>query len=186
MTPMTRAFLVVFAGLLTAVGTAAAQSKVIPGESKTVTATVEAVDQGTRTVTLKLADGTYETIVAPASVERFNAIKVGDRMTARYYDNVVLRLKRPGEKDVDTAKDAITKTPGVSPGATAATQRTITATITAIDLKVPSISFSGPNNWKYSQRVEDVNALKQVKVGDKIDITWTEALMVGFTTEPKK
>src|SRR4029453_18999359 len=185
MTPMTRAFLVVFAGLLAAVGTAAAQTKVIPGESKTVTATVEAVDQGTRTVTLKRADGTYETIVAPPSVERFNAIKVGDTMTARYYDNVVLRLKRPGEKDVDTAKDAITKTPGTSPGATAATQRTITATITAIDMKVPSITFSGPNNWKYSSRVEDVNMLKQVKVGDKLDITWTEALLVGFTPAKK-
>ena len=46
MTPMTRASLVVFAGLLTAVGTAAAQTKVIEGESQTVTATVEAVDQG--------------------------------------------------------------------------------------------------------------------------------------------
>lgn len=186
MTPMTRASLVVFASLLTAVGTAAAQTKVIEGESQTVTATVEAVDQGTRTVTLKLADGTYETIVAPASVQRFDAIKVGDTLTARYYDNIVLRVKKPGEKDVDTAKDAITKTPGTSPGATAAVQRTITATIAAIDMAVPSITLIGPNNWKYSSRVQDINALKQVKVGDKLDITWTEALMVGFTTEPKK
>ena len=186
MTSMTRASLVVFAGLLAAVGTAAAQTKVIPGESHTATATVEAVDQGTRTVTLKLADGTYETIVAPASVQRFDAIKVGDTLTARYYDHIVLRVKKPGEKDVDTAKDAITKTPGTSPGATAATQRVITATITAIDMKIPSITFTGPNNWKYSSRVQDVEMLKQVKVGDKLDITWTEALMVGFTTEPKK
>ena len=170
---------VVFAGV------AGAQSKVIPGQSETVNATVESVDHATRTVTLKLADGTYESIVAPASVERFDAIKVGDTLTARYYDNIVVRVKRPGEKDVDTAKEALTKTPGASPGATAATQRTITATITAIDMTVPSITLVGPNNWKYSSRVEDVNALKTVKVGDKLDITWTEALLIGFTHAKK-
>jgi hypothetical protein len=171
----------VLAGLHAMDGAAAAQTKVIPGESETVTATVEAVDHATRTVTLKLADGTYETIVAPASVERFNAIKVGDTLTARYYDNIILRVKKPGEKDVNTAEEALTKTPGASPGVTAATQRTITATIAAIDMKAPSITLVGPNNWKYSSRVKDVEMLKQVKVGDKLDITWTEALLVGFT-----
>ena len=185
MTRMTCALIVVLAWLLPAAGIAAAQTKVIPGEMETVTATVEAVDTGTRTLTLKLADGTYETIVAPASVERFDAIKVGDTLTARYYDNIVLRVKKPGEKDVDTSTAALTKTPGTAPGATAAAQRTITATITAIDMKIPSITFTGPNNWKYSSKVQDINALKQVKVGDKIDITWTEALLVGFTQAKK-
>jgi hypothetical protein len=182
---MIGAFFVVLAGLLAVAGLAEAQVKVIPGEMETVTATVEAVDQTTRTLSLKLADGTYETIVAPASVQRFDAIKVGDTLTATYYDNIVLRVKKPGEKDVDAASEAMTKTPGMAPGATAAKQRTITATITAIDMKVPSITFSGPNNWKYSSRVQDLNALKQVKVGDKIDITWTEALLVGFTPTKK-
>ena len=178
-------FFVVLVGIIAMGGRLAAQVKVIPGEMETVTATVEAVDHATRTVSLKLADGTYETIVAPASVERFDAIKVGDTLTARYYDNIVVRVQKPGEKAVNTAAEAVTKTPGAAPSATAAKQRTITATITAIDLKVPSITLTGPNNWKYSSRVEDVNALKSVKVGDKLDITWTEALLVGFTPAKK-
>jgi hypothetical protein len=181
----TFAFSVALVWSALSVGTAVAQVKVIPGESETVTATVEAVDHATRTLSLKLADGTYETIVAPASVERFDAIKVGDTLTARYYDNIILRVKKPGEKDVDTGGEALTKTPGSSPGATAARQRTITATITAIDMKVPSITLTGPNNWKYSSRVQDVKALQSVKVGDKLDITWTEALLVGFTHAKK-
>jgi hypothetical protein len=174
-----------FAWYVAAAGIAVAQTKVVTGETTTVTATVEAIEQSTRTLTLKLDDGSYETIVAPASVERFDAIKVGDTLTARYYDNIVLRVKRPGEKDVDTAGDAVTRTAGKMPGGTAATQRTITATITAIDWKVPSITFSGPNNWKYTSKVEDTAALKTVKVGDKLDITWTEALLVGFTQAKK-
>jgi hypothetical protein len=178
-------FSVALVSIAVSFGTAAAQVKVIPGESETVTATVEAVDHATRTVSLKLADGTFETIVAPATVERFDAIKVGDTLTARYYDNIILRVKKPGEKDVDTGGEALTKSPGASPGATAARQRTITATITAIDMSVPSITLTGPNNWKYSSRVQDVAALKTVKVGDKLDITWTEALLVGFTHQKK-
>jgi hypothetical protein len=78
----------------------------------------------------------------------------------------------------------VTKGVGARPGATAAMQRTITATITQIDPAVPSITFSGPNGWTYSSRVEDPKALAKVKVGDKVDITWTYALLMSF--EPAK
>jgi hypothetical protein len=46
--------------------------------------------------------------------------------------------------------------------------------------KVPSITFTGPNGWKYSSRVEDRKALVKVKVGDTLDITWTEAMILSL------
>jgi hypothetical protein len=64
-------------------------------------------------------------------------------------------------------------------------QRTITAKITAIDPKVPSISFTGPNGWNYSTRVQDKAALAKVKEGDRVDITWTAAAVVAFGEPPK-
>jgi hypothetical protein len=48
----------------------------------------------------------------------------------------------------------------------------LTATIDAIDKSAPSITFIGPNGWKYSRRVVDPSILDKVKVGDKVDITW--------------
>src|SRR3982751_597623 len=98
---------------------------------------------------------------------------------ARYYENVVLTVKRPGEAAVDTSKAAVTRAANKAAG-TAAHQRVITATITQIDMKVPSITFTGPNNWKYSSKVEDKAALAKVKVGDKVDIVWTEAVMISL------
>ena len=174
-----------FAGIITALllplGSAMqAQTKTLPGEMVTVTATVEAVNASTRTITLKSPKGVYADVVVPDTVTKFSEIKVGDKITAKYDDNIVLRLKRPGEAAVDSIDDGVTKATGVKPGATAATQRTITATITEIDRKAPSITFSGPNNWKYSSRVEDKKALAKVNVGDKVDITWTDALLVSF------
>jgi hypothetical protein len=157
-----------------------AQTKTVTGDTATITATVEAIDASTRTVTLKGPKGNYVDVVVPDTVTRFPEIKVGDKITARYYENLVLRLKQPGEKDVDSDAASVTKASGTKPGATASTQRTITATITEIDPKVPSITFTGPHNWKYSSKVEDKKALAKVKVGDKVDITWTDALLVSF------
>ena len=112
---------------------------------------------------------------------RFSEIKVGDTITAKYLRQ---RRRAPearrrevggqcgGRGDEEERSE--------EPGATGATQHTITATITEIDPKVPSITFFGPNNWTYSSRVEDKKALATVKVGDKVDITWTAAMLVSF------
>jgi hypothetical protein len=159
-------------------GGAWAQTKTITGEVKATKATVEAIESSTRTLTLKKEDGTYVTTVVPAGEKRFDALKVGDTINARYYENIVLRVKPAGEADVNTASAA--KTAGGTLASTNAKQRTITATITAIDPSLPSITFSGPNGWKYSSKVEDKKALEKVKVGDKVDITWTEALLVSL------
>ena len=155
-------------------------SKTLTGETQVVTATVEAIAPATREVTLKKPDGTYAVVTAPPEMKRFNELKVGDKVTVRYYENIVVRLKAPGEKDVDSSSGGTTRGTGDKPGATVAEQRTITATITQLDPKVPSITFTGPNGWSYSSRVEDKVALSKVKVGDKVDITWTAAALVSI------
>jgi Cu/Ag efflux protein CusF len=162
-----------------------AQTKTIPGDLVTVTATVEAIDATTRTLTVKGPKGNLVPITAPKSYERFSEIKVGDTVSARYYDNIVIRVKPAGEPAVDRLDDAVTKS-SASPAGTAASQRTITATIVAIDSKVPSITFKGEKvNWTYSSRVADKKALAKVKVGDRVDITWTEALSISAVA-PKR
>jgi hypothetical protein len=179
-------FIALVMAIVPAVAVAHAQTKTITGETKTVTATVESIEQSTRSITLKGPEGNYVTMTVPQSVTRFDNIKVGDTVTARYYESLILRLKPEGEAAVDTDSAKVTPSAGRElPGGTAATQRTITATITAIDPNVPSITFSGPNNWKYTSRVEDKKALAKVKVGDKVDITWTQALLASFVEDKK-
>jgi Cu/Ag efflux protein CusF len=160
---------------------AAAQVKEIPGETITASGTVEAIDHAQRVVTIKTEAGDFVTVDVPKAATRFPEIKVGDKVTARYYDNVVVRLKKPGEAAVNTLEGAVTAGAGAKPGATVAAQHTMTATIDAIDPKVPSIKFKGPKGWSYSRRVLDKNVLKQVKVGDQVDFTWTEAVTIEVT-----
>ena len=150
------------------------------GETRVVTTTVDAIDHARRIVTAKKPDGTSEDFYVPASFTRFDTLKVGDKITAKYIENMVLQLKAPGAPAVDTQTAAVTRPEAATAGATAAHQRTITATITAIDQKVPSITFSGPEGWKYSTRVRDKEALAKVKVGDRVDITWTDAMVLSL------
>ena len=158
---------------------AMAQSKTVRSEMRTETATVEAIEASTRTLTLKKADGSYLTTVAGPDITRFDEVKLGDTVNVRYYENVVIRVKRPGESDVVSSVKGTTGSEQVLPGGTRAKQVTITATITAIDTAAPSITFTGPNGWKYSSKVQDTEALAKVKVGDKVDIVWTEAMLVS-------
>ena len=167
-----------------AASTASAQTKTIQGETKSMTVTVEALEQASREVTVKKPDGTYEVLYFPPTIKRFDTLKIGDKITARYYENMVLQLKPAGAKDVNTSSEGVTKASEGKAGVTSSRQRTITATIAAIDMNTPSVTFTGPNGWKYSGRVQDKAALSKVKVGDKIDITWTEALLLSID-EPK-
>jgi Cu/Ag efflux protein CusF len=160
--------------------TAMAQARTLRSEMRVETATVEAIDAATRTVTLKKSDGTFVTIVAGPEVKRFAEVKVGDKVTARYYENVIVRLKQPGEPEVISGVKATTGSEQVLPGGTKAKQVTITATISAISMETPSITFTGPNGWKYTSKVQDTEALAKVKVGDKVDIVWTEAVLVSL------
>ena len=184
-TTCSRAWLLPCLLTVIAVSPLAAQTKTLPGERKTLTATVEAVEQGSRTMTLKDDKGELHKIDIPEEVKRFPEIKVGDTVTATYYDTITVRVKPAGEAEVDTLTEGVTPGGGRKPAGTMAAQQTITATIDAIDMKVPSISFKGPRGWSYSTKVQDKKALSQVKVGDKVDITWTAAMLVSVGNAKK-
>jgi Cu/Ag efflux protein CusF len=176
--------IVAAAVLVSMARTAMAQTKTVASETRVESATIEAIEAASRTLTLKKPDGTYVVTVAGPDMARFADLKVGNKVNVRYIDNVVIRLKKPGEPDVDTAAKGTTGSGQATPGGTKAKQRTITASITDIDMNMPSITFTGPNGWKYSSKVEDKEALAKVKVGDKVDIVWTEAVLVSV--EPAK
>lgn len=186
-TRRTKALTITLAGsmLLWAGAAAAGQSRTLEGDSITATATIEAIDHSTRTLTVKTDKGLYETIQAPPDMQRFSELKVGDKITARYYENVVVRLKKPGEAAVDVDSAALTRGQGKTPAATAAAQRTITVTVTAMDPKTRSVTVKGPNGYNYSRKVADKKSYDMLKVGDQLDMTWTDALLISVDL-PKK
>lgn len=153
-------------------------AQVTQSQTITLSGTVETIDQSRRTLNIKKTDGSFETVEVPASAKRFDELKVGDRVTVTYNNTVSARLKPPGEAEVDTGRQTSTMGQEARPGGATAVQRTMTATVSAIDKGSSTISVVGPNGWKYSRRVVDPTVLDKVKVGDKVDLTWNTDMAV--------
>ncbi len=64
-------------------------------ETREVTATVEAIDYATRTVTLRGPEGNARTIKVDPSVKRLNDVKKGDQVVARYTEGLAISVKTP-------------------------------------------------------------------------------------------
>ncbi len=149
-----------------------AQVKQLPTHTVTLSGTVATIDHNKRVLNIKTADGKFETLDVPQRAKRFDELKIGDKVSATYNNNVSVRLKPAGEPAVDTASAYTGSAYTGQPAGMIAADRTMTATIDAIDKDASSITFVGPNGFKYTRLVVDPTVFDQVKVGDKVDITW--------------
>lgn len=161
-----------------------AQKPVSTADMVTETFTIEAIDKTARIVTLKDKDGVLEEIFCGPEVQRFDALKVGDTVTFRYYESVVSALRRPGATARPAESGGVTRTPGTRPGGTISQQITATVTIQAIDPKTPSVTVKSDKGRVMSFRVQDPKNLEGYKVGDTVEVTYTQALAVSV--EPAK
>ena len=154
-------------------------AQVTQSQTITLSGTVETIDQSRRTLNVRKTDGTFETVEVPASAKRFDELKVGDKVTVTYNNIVSARLKPPGEAAVDTGWQGSTMGQEARPGGTNVVQRTMTATVSAIDKGASTVAVVGPNGWKYSRRVADPTVLDKLKVGDQVDLTWNTDMSVS-------
>jgi len=172
------------AALLVGGPVVAAQKPVTVGDMVTEVFTIEAIDKSSRIVTLKDKGGMLEELFCGPEVQRFDALKVGDTVTFRYYESVVSALRRPGATAKPAESAGVTRTPGTRPGGTVSQQITAAVTIQAIDAKVPSVTVKSDTGRVMSFRVQDAKNLEGYKVGDTVEITYTQALAVSV--EPAK
>jgi hypothetical protein len=147
------------------------------GETLTETFTIEAIDRSARIVSLKDKDGTIEDVVCGPEVKRFDELKVGQTVVMRYTESLVTMISRPGAAPKAPDAAAVTRSQG-APGATIARQQTTTVTLDAIDPKVPSVSITTADGRKMSFRIADAKNVEGFKPGDKVDVTYTQALAV--------
>jgi len=160
---------------------ARAQKPVTQTDTVELTATIEAIDKTTRLVTLKDKDGVTETVKCGPEVKRFDELKVGDTVTFRYYESIAYAIRKPGQPSALPAETgpSVVRSQGARPGGTVSQQETATVTIKAIDLKVPSVTVLTEDGRTVALKVQDKNNLKDVKLGDKVEITYTQAVMIS-------
>lgn len=156
-------------------------------ETTTVTATVQAIDQKTRMVTLLGPDGNTVTVRAGDDVKNLDQVKKGDFVTMVLYEAIAYEVKKKGtaEPGVSEAADVATAPKGARPAGIGASAVTVTATIVSIDRKTNTVKLKGPEGNTVSVKVKDPSRLDGVKVGDLVEITYTQAVAISVDKAPK-
>ena len=149
----------------------------------TLTATVEAVDVAKRQVTLKGPKGNVETITVGEQVKNLPQVQVGDRVVVKYYEAIAFRVVPPGEATPGAGMTAAAATaqPGQKPAGVGAREVTATVTVEAIDLKAGTATVKGPEGNSFTVKAQDKKNLEKIKVGDRVEITYTEALGISVS-----
>ncbi len=146
----------------------------------TLTATITRIEPG-RVVTLKGDNNTQTTIAVPQEITAFDSLKVGDVVTVRYTESVIVAVLRPDARNTapqDTTADAQKTDKDVIQ------QVKQIVTIEAIDSQGLFVNYRTEENVRKLHAVRDKSLLEGLKVGDKVEVTMTRARAVSI--EPKR
>jgi len=160
------------------------RAQVVSAQSLTISAEVVALDATTRKVTLKGPFGGLIAGTVSDEVKDLSRIKVGDLVSASYYEAVAASVHRKGdEKPLFSATDIAAKAePGTKTAAAAVTAKSVT--VFSVDAVANTLVLQGADRTLYPinvERREFQAKLKDLKVGDQIDIAYSEALVTGLT-----
>jgi Cu/Ag efflux protein CusF len=174
-------------------GTVFAQSETAPasgdnrpavaaGASETVMATVEAVNQETREVTLRKEDGEVVTIHVGDAARNLAQVEPGDRVTATYAVGLVLALGPPGSEPMRIEDTQTARTPlGAKPGGAIERTIAVTATIVGVNTATRTVTLKGPRQTVSLPVADDVD-LSHFQVGDQVGAVYRESY--GLLVEP--
>jgi Cu/Ag efflux protein CusF len=161
-----------------------APGKLSAQQAVTVTATVKAIDQKSRVVTLLGPDGQEIVFRASDEIRNLAQVKRGDHVQATYYESLVVQVLKPGsaKPGIETASDTDRAKLGEKPGAATAESTRVVATVVSVDKKNSTVTLRGPRGNEKTLPVRNPAQLDAVKKNDLVEVTYTEA--IGIAVNP--
>jgi len=162
---------------------AATQARgVAAGTSVTAVATVDAINQETREVTLRKANGEIVTLVVGPEARNLAQVEKGDRVTVTYEVGMLVGIGPPGAQPARVEDTQVARTPaGARPGGAIRQTTAVTATVLEIDAAARTVVLQGPRQTVEVGVAPDVD-LTKVKVGDRVGAVYSESF--ALTVEP--
>jgi len=146
-------------------------------------AQIVGIDQGSRAVTLKGADGNVVVVVVSQEVANFDKLKVGDRVDMLYKNALLLKAEKVTGKDKGIRERVDTQVYApASSGYESARQVEVLATVEKINLKKRLVTLRGAYQTQTLEVSKDVD-LKEVKVGDTLHAVFVSAAAVQVTPQ---
>jgi len=146
-------------------------------QSTQVKATVVAVDQATREVTLKGPDGKTFEVEAGSGVQHLDQVKPGDMVSVTYSESLAFQVVAKGEKPQGVSETAKRSVGGAEVGR----QVTSYFTINAYDQDTHVLWGTTAKGVTQSVTVQDPKAqakLKTLSPGAVVQVTYNESLAI--------
>jgi len=160
--------------------------KVVKERVVTKTSMVEAIDLQNRVVTLKDKDGNVWDLKVGERAKNLPQVKVGDQVVVKFYESIVVELAKPGSQlEVSTSESVSAAKTGAKPAGKVEKKVTVVANIETIDPRKTFVILKGPEGRTVKVKVREPKNLENVKVGDQVRITYTEALAISVKTVKK-
>jgi hypothetical protein len=142
----------------------------------TVRATVERIQKSERVVTFQETGNYFQNVYFDPSVKGFDDLKVGDVVTVRFLESVVVNVRRNAKlsNERDTTAEAQRADPSVIQ------QLTAVVTVESVDIAGHQITYRTADDRKMMQNVKDTKLLEGLHSGDRIEVTLTRAKAVSI------
>jgi hypothetical protein len=154
-----------------------------------IAATIQAMSQRDRHVTLLRNDGTKLIVEAGPAVKNLNEVKPGDKVLVIYQEGLIAEVKPKGQ-DVPGAKPSSGTVPSdprqrTTPAADGPIVTTVR--IKAVDTSERTVTFTradGETRKLTVVRPDAERFIQTLKAGDEVEVTYSEAVAVSI--EPDK
>ena len=148
-------------------------------ETIDVTAKVADIDYDSRLVTLEDAKGGTLSVRADEAIKDLKKVKKGDKVEMQYQRSIAWRVLDKKVRPSETVTRSITTEGGKKkPEVTRTAEQSVIATIKAIDKSASSVTLKEPNAEPFTVKVRNPAVLEGVKVGEQVDLTYTELLAI--------
>lgn len=146
------------------------------------TATVEKVDLAHRKATLLLEDGKTKTFKVDKSVQNLDQVKPGDHLKMTYTDELAIYIGKTGEAPSAMGGGFVTvAAKGDKPGEYMVNTESTSGKVLDVDLQKHRVMLEEPNGKKKTVKVsKKITNLDRLKVGDSVDIAFTESVAIGI------
>ena len=186
----TLALLIVLAAIAGGERTAAARStaakadpRLVVAETTSIEARLDAIDVKKRLVTVTGPRGKTLTLKVGPDVKDLDQVKPGDQLVVRYFESLVLFVRKGGEPPAANERTAVQVVPDKrkKPAGVAVDTVEFKGTVEAIDYAKRRVTLKGPEGKTRTIKVDPgVQHLSDVKKGDQIVVRYTEAIVFSL------
>jgi hypothetical protein len=151
-------------------------------------ALVTGVDQQRRLLSLESDDGGIAVLPVAEEFRDFDKLRVGDPVVVSYTEAIAWQVK-PADKGAPgiSARETLSNPkPGEAPGGAIERVITITTTITAFDVARGTVTLTGPQGRSQTVKAHNPADLEHIRVGDLVDITYSEVRALAIRPVDKR